>query len=156
MGSGHVSGGDMVFDLGNKLNAQPVERARFRMVLKEAKRIAENELVRFTESPNRVGAAKLVGSYVCYRNDAPSANPQKVVIFGDSFSEYRPYLLTGMLAETFREVHFIWSTSIDFNFVERVRPDILITEIAERFVNTVPADDFTMEMDSKSSFTSAP
>jgi SAM-dependent methyltransferase len=143
-----ISGGEILFDLGQKLVAQPKERGRFCMVLRNAKRVAENEFVRFNEAPlPRIGAAKLVGSYACFYNDGPEANPQRVVIFGDSFSEYRPYLLTGMLAETFREVHFVWSTSIDVGFVERVRPDIVITEIAERFVNLVPNDQFRLVID---------
>ncbi len=135
-----VVGGDMVFDLGKKLAALPKERARFCMVLRDATRIAENRLVRFNESPPpRDGPVKLVGTYVVFRN-ATAADVRKVMIFGDSYSEYRPYLLTGMLAETFREVHFIWSTSVDFALVEKLQPDIVITEIAERFVNVVPKD----------------
>ena len=56
----------------------------------------------------------------------------------NSFSEYRPHLLTGLLAETFRTVLFVWSTSIDYGLVERFRPDVVITEMAERFIKNLP------------------
>jgi hypothetical protein len=69
----------------------------------------------------------------------------KVVLFGTSFSEYRTHLLTGMLAETVSELHFVWSTSIDFDYVEREKPDILIAEIAERFIPTCPSNNFSIE-----------
>lgn len=62
------------------------------------------------------------------------------MLFGDSFSECREHLLTGMLAETFREVHFIWNPNIDYEYVNFIQPDVVITELAERFMTRVPAD----------------
>jgi len=64
------------------------------------------------------------GSHVVYENNSPDAVDKKIVLFGDSFSDYKQNLLTGMLAETVREVHFIWSHSVDHEYIRLIRPDI--------------------------------
>jgi len=48
--------------------------------------------------------------------------------------------LTGMLAETAREVEFIWSSNLDWAYIKRARPDVVIYELAERFMTIVPND----------------
>jgi hypothetical protein len=85
-----------------------------------------------------------VGAHVVYGN-AKATDPRRLALFGDSFSHIMPYMLTIMLAETFREVHFIWSTSLDWPYIERVRPDIVLTEVAERFMTQLPDDTFSVE-----------
>lgn len=133
--------GNTLFDLGAKLPEPEREKARFYKLTKNAKRIFANGMVQFKEQENQLNEIHLhVGSHVVYRNDSPNAVKQRVVLFGDSFSEYRPHLLTGMLAETFQEVHFIWNSNIDYDYVKRVKADIVITELAERFMTTVPSD----------------
>ena len=52
-----------------------------------------------------------------------------------------------MLSETFRNVHFVWSTGLDWDLIERIRPNIVITEIAERFMSTLPKDDLNVSLD---------
>ena len=66
-------------------------------------------------------------------------------MFGTSFSEYRPCLLTGILAETFSEVHFVWSTNLDWSYIKKIQPDIVLTEIVERFIPEVPSDNFNLK-----------
>ncbi|MFD0937781.1 hypothetical protein ACFQ12_21690, partial [Methylobacterium trifolii] len=83
-----------------------------------------------------------VGAHAVYRNASPAADPRRVVLFGDSYAHFAPILLTGLLAESFSEVHFVWSSSFDWGYVERVAPDILLFELAERFLARLPADDF--------------
>lgn len=137
--------GSLILDLGGKLN--PAIREDYETVnfIKESKRVAANSIVLFKEMMNREQDGGLhVGSNVVYCNWSESAIQKTVVLFGDSFSEYRPHLLTGMLAETFREVHFIWSTNVDWTYVENVKPDYLVTEAAERFMNQVPTDTFNL------------
>ncbi|MDP4023520.1 hypothetical protein Q8W71_12855 [Methylobacterium sp. NEAU 140] len=85
-----------------------------------------------------------VGANVVYEN-ARATDPRRVVLFGDSFSHVMPYMLTIQLAETFRELHFVWSTSLDWSYIERVRPDLVLTEVAERFMAQVPDDRFDLE-----------
>ncbi len=138
--------GQVMFDLGGKLSPPEKETGRFYKLAKNAQRIFANGMVQFKEQENQLNEIHLhVGSHVVYRNDSPDAVKQRVVLFGDSFSEYRPHLLTGMLAETFQEVHFIWNSNIDYDYVERVKADIVITELAERFMTTVPTDKLDIE-----------
>ncbi len=136
---------EITLDLGGKLAPPVKEKARFYRIIRDSKRIFANELVTYKEKnrmENEVGLH--VGSHVIYHN-RNAHNPQKVILFGDSFSEYRPHLLTGLLCETFREVHYIWSTSIDCDYVRSQRPDIVITEIVERFMPQVPSDNFSLQ-----------
>jgi alginate O-acetyltransferase complex protein AlgJ len=137
---------EILLDLGSKLD--PPRREAFAMLqpLKKARRIAVNSIVAYKERyglENESGLHR--GSNVVYANFSPTAHPVKVVMFGDSFSEYRPHLLSGMLADTVREFHFIWSLEIDWNYVRRFEPDIIITETTERFMNGVPHDDLDLD-----------
>jgi alginate O-acetyltransferase complex protein AlgJ len=138
--------GHLILDEGSKLDSPVSEEVEFYDLLKDAKRVLENDLVKYKEK-NKLEKTNMdlhVGSNVVFYNKA-APNPEKVILFGDSFSEYRPHLLTGVLAETFREVHFVWSVSLDFEYIEKAKPDIVITEIVERFMPQVPADTFNLE-----------
>jgi len=137
---------DVLFDLGAKIDGQPTEKARFYQLAQNSKRVYANQVVKFKEKYNLVDEGALhVGSHVVYQNDSDTAVDKKVVLFGDSFSEYRPHLLMGMLAETFREVHFIWSANLDYDYIDFVKPDIVISELAERFMTRVPTDQLTIQ-----------
>ena len=141
-----TSGADLLLDLGSKLDPPVREFFTLGRFLQHARRVAANPLVVFKERMQRENEGGLhVGSNVVFCNFGEAAVRKRVVLFGDSFSEYRPHLLTGMLAETFQEVHFVWSTSLDWSYIERVKPDLLITEAAERFANQVPRDDFNLD-----------
>lgn len=131
---------EFVGDLGTKLSPQPSEVLRRPNVQRDAVRVGANLLVERYE--RTAHALKLHrGTRVVLRNEAPDADPRRLVLFGDSYSHFSTHALTAMLAETFREVHFIWSTAIDWGYVEKVRPDILTTQIAERFMVALPNDD---------------
>jgi hypothetical protein len=135
----------IIMDEGGKLDPPVTEEAIFYNLLKDARRVYANQMVEYKEMNKLEGEMGLhVGSNVIFRNEN-SPNPEKVVLFGDSFSEYRPHLLTGTLAETFREVHFVWSTSLDNKYIENNKPDVVITEIVERFMPRVPTDKFDLE-----------
>lgn len=142
----YVGSREMALDLGSKLDPPRTEKARFARILRDSQRVHANEMVVYNEREGLAsGAPRFVGCYVHNHNDHPNANPKTLVLFGDSFSEFRPHLLTAMLSETFRDVHFVWSTSLDFNFIESLSPDYVVTEIAERFMIKVPADDFCVD-----------
>lgn len=137
---------DISMDLGARLNPPASENVRFYRLEKKSRRVYANPLVRYKESKGFRNEGNLhVGSNVIFRNDSSDAADKVVVLFGDSFSEYRNHLLTGMLAETVRELHFIWSSNIDDEYVRRVRPDIVISELAERFMTRVPTDDIDID-----------
>lgn len=97
----------------------------------------ENELVALRKNSFDDGSARLSeaefaeGAHVVYENHHEKASRFSVVIFGDENSADSRSLMTGMLAETFSEVHFVWADGIDYNYVDRVRPDIVITQNQE-------------------------
>lgn len=130
-------------DLGSAFD--PPRRARSRTVLvqQDAVRTYASPIV---EARDRAGLLHTlhVGAHVIYGN-ARATDGRRLVLFGDSFSHVMPYMLTIMLAETFREVHFVWSTSLDWAYIARVRPDIVLTEVAERFMVQLPDDTFSVE-----------
>ena len=78
-------------------------------------------------------------------NSAGHVRNEVVVLFGDSFSDYRPSSLTWLLAEEFSDVHFIWSAGLDFDYVQRVSATIVVSELAERFMSRLPQDDVIVE-----------
>lgn len=138
--------GPLVLDLGAKLSPPPIEIYRTQHIQFHAVRNYANELVLYKEENQLEGEPGLHGgSHVIFQNRSPTADPRRLVLFGDSYAEYRPVLLTAILAETFAEVHFIWSASIDWGYVDEIRPDILVTELAERFMTYVPADDLDIQ-----------
>ena len=128
------------FDLGEKLKPTVDEEYVAYDFPRRAERIDANALVRIRESGRAVRPRGLfVGSRVVLRNpQAP--DPRRLVLFGDSYIYSPGARLTAMLAETFSEVHAIWSANIDWTYVEAVHPDVLIFEIAERFLRQVPSD----------------
>lgn len=131
-------------DLGGQMVPPQSEPARFYNLQRDAVRHFASPIVEKREADNAISTLH-VGAHVIYRNDAPTADPRRLVLFGDSYSHFAPSMLMIMLAETFREVHFVWSTSIDWRYVERTLPDILVTQIAERFMFQVPDDSFDLE-----------
>jgi len=138
--------GDVLFDLGAKLSDPVREKARFYKLIQTAERVYANPMVRFKEKNQLVNEGHLhVGSHVVYRNESEHVAKKKVILFGDSFSEYRPHLLTGMLAETVSELHFIWNARLDYEYIDLIKPDIVINELAERFMVEVPKDDLCIQ-----------
>ena len=128
-------------DLGEKLREKPRERLDRFMLQRDAKRVEVGPMLAAYEAQGRDREAH-VGAHVVYRNEADGADPRRLVLFGDSCAHFDPFLLTGLLAESFREVHFVWSANLDWAYIERVRPDILLFELAERFLARLPKDDF--------------
>ncbi|GEO98366.1 alginate O-acetyltransferase AlgX-related protein [Methylobacterium haplocladii] len=133
-----------VWDLGEKLPDRPRETVTHWLIDRDAERVWASPRVEAYEAAGRAGDLH-TGAHVVYRNASPHADPRTLVLFGDSCAHYTRILLTGFLAESFAEMHFIWSSSIDWAYVERVRPDILMVEMAERFLARLPTDDFDVE-----------
>jgi alginate O-acetyltransferase complex protein AlgJ len=129
-------------DLGLKLDPVMSERRNAFAYVRHAKRIYANPVARY------LGAASLpvmhVGSHVRYRNNAEWAARKKVLIFGDSSSNIGGDVLTGMLAESVRDVEFIWSSNLDWAYIERSRPDAVLYELVERFMTILPNDQLSL------------
>jgi hypothetical protein len=141
----HVFAGTSVrerftFDLGEKLDPARDEEYLAYDFRRHAERVDANALVRMRESGKAVRPRGLfVGSRVVLRNpEAP--DPRRLVLFGDSYIYSPGARLTAMLAETFAEVHAIWSANIDWRYVEAAKPDVVVFEIAERFLRQIPTD----------------
>ncbi|MFK5600332.1 hypothetical protein ACFZ8E_25550 [Methylobacterium sp. HMF5984] len=87
-----------------------------------------------------------VGTQAVFRNEAPGIDPRRIILCGDSFAHHAflPHVgtLTAMFAETFHEVYFFWATTVDWSHASELRPDFILTEIAERFMVTIPPADF--------------
>lgn len=137
---------ECVLDLGGKFPEKPKELISFYSLSESARRVWVNDLVKYKESKGLDNSIGLhVGCSVEFENDSP-LHDLRVLIFGDSFSEYRPHLLTGILAETFRSVRFVWGMNLDFDIVDEFKPNILISESAERFMPfSTPNDSFSYE-----------
>jgi len=107
-----------------------------------SQRVWDSTNLENAEAMSAISAALIDGrgSHVIYENTSDTAANKKIVLFGDSFSDYRQNLLTAMLAETVREVHFVWSRSVDHEYVRQVRPDIVVTQCNEASMTVIPVD----------------
>ena len=125
-------------DLGGRVDPMKWETVRKYNFAEKARRVWINRVTRYLEDP--VYQEEIhVGARSRFHN--PNARNQKsVLIVGDSYARPGSDSLTGMLAETVRTLEFVWSSEIDWRMVKRTRPDILIVEVAERFLTLLPKD----------------
>lgn len=67
---------------------------------------------------------------------------RRALCFGNSFFERgrTSTHLSWWFARLFREFHFVWSADIDWDSVQRVRPDLVIGQSIERFLRRCPRD----------------
>lgn len=134
---------DFSGDLAGPFNLarEKAERISFK---KNATIAYENDIIilkRLRNAENDVGLH--VGSSLRLTNNAPLID-KSVALFGDSFSECRDGLLTFLLGEIFSSITFVWSTSIDRDVISQIKPDIVITEMTERFIWLPPNDGFDL------------
>ncbi|KIP93370.1 hypothetical protein RU09_06035 [Microbacterium sp. MEJ108Y] len=70
---------------------------------------------------------------------APS--PLKVLVFGNSFFQSGDF--AGQLSwwgkHLFSEFHFLWGPNLDWNLVDQLKPDVVVGQTVERFLNRVAA-----------------
>jgi len=131
-------------DLGSKLDPPVWENIREVTWLKDASRVDQNAVVRLLET-HEYGGEIHVGCHARFVN--PKAqNACKLMLFGDSFCGVSPYLFTALMAETVSELEFVWSANVDWGLVKRAKPDILVTEIAERYMALPPNDRFNLRV----------
>lgn len=130
-------------DLGSAFDPPRRAPSRAYQIQQDAVRTYASPIVEAREKAGLLHTLH-VGANVVYGN-VRATDPRRLVLFGDSFSHVMPYMLTILLAETFREVHFVWSTSLDWSYIERVKPDLVLTEVAERFMVQLPDDGFSLD-----------
>ncbi len=68
--------------------------------------------------------------------ECEQAPPTTCILFGDSYS----LMMLRFLAESFRRLVFAHSPTIDYGLIERERPDVVVSLLAERFLIKVPDD----------------
>lgn len=66
--------------------------------------------------------------------------PMRVVCFGNSFFERggSSARLSWWFARLFREFHFVWSPEMSLQYVDEVKPDLVVCQTIERFLTRVP------------------
>lgn len=133
-----------IMDLGGRLDPMPWEAVRSYSYLRGARRTAVNRVTRYLEDPQYKELIH-VGARARFENpQAP--NPQRAMLIGDSYALPSATRLTGMMAETFRSLEFVWSNSVDWQAIRWRRPDIVICEIAERFLMLQPRDGMSWKL----------
>lgn len=82
---------------------------------------------------------KHIGTRRVWRNrNAPVQ--MRAVAFGNSFFERgaAPYTLSWWCARHFQEFHFVWSPAIQFEYIDAIKPDLVVGQTIERFLGWVP------------------
>ena len=111
-------------------------------------------IVNIISEPNTLGTAEIIrdnraeieavgghiGTHRVFRNEA-APDPRVAVLFGDSFGFSAAYYqgVSWFMAQTFREVHFVWIPfGWDPAYVRQVDAEVVLIQGAERFVARVP------------------
>lgn len=128
-------------DLGSKLDPKKLELRTVYDLQLNAKRVHANSQALMFEA-GQISSHR--GIHHVYRNDSDHADPRTLLLIGDSYCNYPAGSLVVMLAETFREVHFIWSPAVDWAYFSRLKPDLMVFEMAERFLCQVTADTYSV------------
>jgi alginate O-acetyltransferase complex protein AlgJ len=134
---------ESVLDLGLKMEPLVYEQLKLYDFTKDSKRTYRNVIAQYLDTVT-ANALVHIGSHIGYKNSNPSAANKKILIFGDSYASQRPDGLTAMLAETAREVEFIWSSNLDWAYIKRARPDIVVYDLVERFMTIVANDQLSL------------
>lgn len=145
-GKRELAGWPVIFDLGGKLSPPVYENHVWIPFNPNVVRGFANKIVLLQEAAEKTGAPSPLhhGSHAVFTNDRARYD-EIVVIFGDSYSDFRPGTFTALFTEHFRETHFIWSNNIDFQYCTDVKATIVISEVAERFMREVPEDRLDVE-----------
>jgi hypothetical protein len=84
--------------------------------------------------------ANFVGSRFAWKNKTAPID-KKVVVFGNSFfgsGVDQPSKIGWWFARLFSEYHFVWDNTVDFDYVDEVRPDYVVSQTIERFLVQAP------------------
>jgi hypothetical protein len=134
---------ESVLDLGMKIDPVIPEHLQLYDMIKESRRTYRNIIAQYLDTVT-ASAVVHIGSHIRYENSNTFAANKKILIFGDSYASQRPDGLTAMLAETAREVEFVWSSNLDWAYIKRAKPDIVVYELVERFMTIVPSDQLSL------------
>jgi alginate O-acetyltransferase complex protein AlgJ len=106
-----------------------------------------NKLTPMQSSPFVWGRVQAPQAQVIFDNQAANSGRKQItfnkntalptaVIFHDSFMEMiLPYLM-----ESFSKIYLFHTPCVNYDFIEAVKPDVVITEMVERFLVQIPVD----------------
>lgn len=80
-----------------------------------------------------------IGVHMKNTNRCPLIN-KKVMLFGTSTASYGmlPNQLSWWMKHIFAEYHFVWQTDVEYDLVDKVKPDIVLCQTVERFLSRTP------------------
>lgn len=99
----------------------------------KAKLINEGKL--FDQINNK--KAKYNNKKVSWIYTNPSAEKKSVLVYGDSMFAF--WNIPQLFAETFSNYTYVWSYNMNQNYTEIVKPDIVIMDIGERYLASLPS-----------------
>ena len=134
---------ESVLDLGLKMEPPVSEPLRLYDFTRDSQKIYRNVIAQYLDTVT-ANALVHIGAHIRYKNFSASAVDKKILIFGDSYASLRPDGVTAMLAETAREVEFIWSSNLDWAYIRRARPDIVVYDLVERFMTVLANDKLSL------------
>ncbi len=109
------------FDLGNKVGWENDTIYKIEFVDRSARCVFDN-------------GVKVTGHLSIYENK--NQNLPSAMVFGDSFGN----IMTSYLAESFSRLVFVHQPNLDYELIEKEKPDIVISEQVERFLTKMPND----------------
>ena len=123
-------------DLTHKFADLPFrEEVLFPRIAEVSRHVSALEQVSYSAGPD----GGHVGTKSIWKN--PSAvTEMKMVAFGNSFFERGlfPSNLTWWFARWFKEVHFVWSPNVDYDYIDKIFPDLCVCQTIERFLRMPP------------------
>jgi hypothetical protein len=83
-------------------------------------------------------AGQHIGTRVRWTNET-APNSVTAVVFGNSFFErgMKPSELSWWGARCFRDFHFLWQPDVDYDYIKKVKADVVICQNIERFLPRV-------------------
>lgn len=81
-----------------------------------------------------------LGTHMVWENNNAPIK-KSVVVFGNSFfgqSANSPAKLGWWFARLFTEYHLVWKPEIDYDYLEKSKPDVVIAQSIERFLGRLP------------------
>ncbi len=88
---------------------------------------------------HRPDGGRHIGTRIVWKNDT-AASPLTALVFGNSFFERgnTAATLSWWGARYFTNFHFVWGPDIDYDYVDKIKPDVVICQTNERFLSRIP------------------
>lgn len=129
-------------DLGSKFEPQICESlsAPEHMAMREM--LDANLEWKFDNSQQYTPFGKHNGIRIVTRCNS-AKNDIKLLVFGNSFCDH-PFSwgFSYFLSQSVKEYHFVWSPNINIAYLNHIKPDIVLAQTCERFLQKLPLDTY--------------